>query len=239
MRCRRCGSDLQNNWGYCPRCGARRDADAFDAFGRDLFSQIFSQMRNSFQDFEELEKGMFEKDIEALDLSPWFRRKQEEGKLRPIQGKGFSVHITSGTGIKPKVTIKTYGDVNRERVEKEVYEKFGAKKPEQGIMFEEPEKAAQPPAKRFPFPGIRKKPVPACTEEPKSDIRRIGDKVTVDICLPGVKSGEDVEIRDLESSVEVKALAGDKAYFKILTKPAQFRISGKSFKDGALRLEFS
>jgi hypothetical protein len=39
--------------------------------------------------------------------------------------------------------------------------------------------------------------------------------------------------------VEVKAIARDRAYFKILTKPAQFMLSQKSFKDGTLHLEFS
>ena len=100
-------------------------------------------------------------------------------------------------------------------------------------------KEEQSESRRFPFPGIKKKTLPKSTEEPKADIRRLGNGVSVDISVPGVKSQEDIDIKELESSVEVKAIAGDKAYFKILTKPPQFRLTGKSFKDGQLHLEFS
>jgi len=231
MRCRRCGFGLEGSWSFCPRCGTRKDSDMMDSFGRDLFSQLFSQMKNSFKDMEGFER-MFEKDLEALDLSPWFRHKQgDEERFKPIQGKGFSVHITRGTGMKPKVDIKTYGDVNGEGIEKELYDKFGLEKK---VQLEREKRSP-----RFGFPSITKRSVPKSTEEPKAEVRRIGDKVTVDINMPSVKSPEDVEVKELESSVEVKAMTGDKAYFKILTKPAQFRLAGKSLKDGMLHLEFS
>jgi len=231
MRCRRCGFGLEGSWSFCPRCGTRKDSDMMDSFGRDLFSQLFSQMKNSFKDMEGFER-MFEKDLEALDLSPWFRHKQgDEERFKPIQGKGFSVHITRGTGMKPKVDIKTYGDVNGEGIEKELYDKFGLEKK---VQLEREKRSP-----RFGFPSITKRSVPKSTEEPKAEVRRIGDKVTVDINMPGVKSPEDVEVKELESSVEVKAITGDNAYFKILTKPAQFRLVGKSLKDGMLHLEFS
>lgn len=240
MRCRRCGFELDGGWSFCPKCGARK-GDMMDSFGRDIFSQLFSQMKDSFKDMDNLER-MFDKDLEALDLSPWFRREQpREKRVKPIRGKGFSVHITRGTGMEPKVDIKTYGDVNRERIERELHDKFGVEKKERPV----PVKA--PAGRRFPFPGLKKtgpgssawKPLPKSTEEPKADIRRVGNKVTVDIEMPGVRSGDDVEVKELESSVEVKAMTGDKAYFKILTKPAQFGLTGKSLKDGVLHLEFS
>ena len=57
--------------------------------------------------------------------------------------------------------------------------------------------------------------------------------------IPDVKSEDDIVINELENSVEVRAMAGETAYFKILTKPAQFRLTKKEFKKGKLHLEFA
>jgi HSP20 family molecular chaperone IbpA len=232
MRCRRCGFDLKESWGFCPKCGARK-GDIMDSMGRDIFSQLFNQMKGSFAELDN-----FDKDLEALDLSPWFRRAPDMDKaFRPVQKKGFSVHIKRGTGMKPQVHIKTYGDVNKERIQKELQDRFGVKQREESRA--QTPRIPEKESRRFSFPAIKKKAAPKSTEEPKADVRRIGDKVSVDIMMPGVRSQEDVDVKELESSVEVKAIAGDKAYFKILTKPAQFRLSAKSFRDGQLHLEFS
>ncbi len=54
--------------------------------------------------------------------------------------------------------------------------------------------------------------------------------------LPGVRSWEDIQLTELESSIEVKAYANNKAYFKILKKPENFRITGRKFADERLEL---
>jgi HSP20 family molecular chaperone IbpA len=77
------------------------------------------------------------------------------------------------------------------------------------------------------------------TEEPKTSVARSASNVVVSIQLPGVKSDKDIEVCELENSVEVKALAHDRAYFKILTKPSQFRLAKKRFEKGVLEMEFS
>jgi HSP20 family molecular chaperone IbpA len=80
--------------------------------------------------------------------------------------------------------------------------------------------------------------VPETTEEPKMQVRRTDSKVVVELDMPGVESMGMIDIRELESSIEVKAAAEKKAYFKILTKPAQYRLAGKRFENGRLFLEF-
>jgi hypothetical protein len=240
MKCRRCGSDMKDGWGYCPRCGARKGADEFDSFGRDLFSQMFSRMRSSFKDIDSI-WDMSDKDVEALDLSPWFSQRGREGdKPRgPVKGKGFTVRITSGTGMKPKVDVRTFGGVDKARLEDRLKGSLVVR--QGGVPVRQPAepKDAEKPRRRFGLPSLARKGAPTCTEEPNAEVKRIGDSVNVDICLPGVKSEEDVEIKELESSIEVRAMAGDKAYFKILTKPSQFRLSKSSFGNGNLHLEFS
>jgi HSP20 family molecular chaperone IbpA len=80
-------------------------------------------------------------------------------------------------------------------------------------------------------------PEPRSTEEPECEVRPLEDRVVVEIKLPGVRSEDDIRIKELESSVEVKAMVKDKAYFKILTKPENRRIAGKSFRKGVLKIE--
>jgi hypothetical protein len=59
-----------------------------------------------------------------------------------------------------------------------------------------------------------------------------------ELSVPGVSDPRDVLIKELESSVEVRATAEDKLYFRILKKPAAARISGVSLDGGVLRIRF-
>ncbi|MEM5798763.1 MAG: hypothetical protein QXP39_01815, partial [Candidatus Aenigmatarchaeota archaeon] len=77
------------------------------------------------------------------------------------------------------------------------------------------------------------------TEEPKAEIKRLDSKIVVELDLPNVKSESDISIQELEQSVEIRAIAGKKAYFKIITKPEQFRLVKKRFSNGKLYLEFA
>jgi HSP20 family molecular chaperone IbpA len=232
MRCGRCGLGLEDGWHFCPRCGARK-GDMADSLGRDLFSQLFSHFKDSFKNMEVFD-DMFEKDIEALDLSPWFRNIGQGSRKRgmPVRGKGITVRITSGTGMRPRVDIKTYGDAGQQKIREQAYV-GGAQPVRQGNAQHAAKGDADAKSSIF------RRSIPKNTEEPNAEVRKVGDGVVVDIDMPGVKSQDDVEVSELSSSVEVKALAGDKAYFKILTKPERFRLSGKSFSDGKLHLEFS
>lgn len=53
-------------------------------------------------------------------------------------------------------------------------------------------------------------------KEPKTQIRRIGDKVSYELDVPGVDSIDNISIIRLENGIEVKALGKDKAYSKII-----------------------
>ena len=208
MKCRRCGADVRGDWEFCPRCGAR--------ISGDMFSDMFSRME---RELKEMGK-MFERDFEVFDLSPFFRK--------PLRGRGFSIKITQSSGEKPKVSVKTFGNVNREEIEKEV-RKLGFRDRLKGIK---PKIMEVGQAKGGAHMSEAK-----TTEEPKTCVRRLGDNIVVEVKLPDVKDEGDIEVNSLENSIEVKAMAGDKAYFKILTKPPQTGILRKSFKKGILYLE--
>ena len=221
MKCGNCGHGIEKGWKYCPKCGASP---------RRLFnfSDIFSRMR---KEMDEMAKGIdesFERDIEAFDISPYFKKQPKSS--------GFTIKIVSGTGMKPKVDVRTFGNIDREKIKKQLEENLGYKT--------EPGKAPYPkPIPASPVKEVKQHesrlPEPKITEEPAAEVRKLDSRVVVDMEIPGVKGMEDIEIQEMESSVEVKAMAGDKAYFKILTKPPEFSIVEKKFHEGKLHLEFA
>ncbi len=73
------------------------------------------------------------------------------------------------------------------------------------------------------------------TEEPETKIERNGNRQVIKINLPGVKV-EDIEIKRLEQSIEVKAFTGDKAYFKLIPVPSNASVN-RSFEDDMLKIE--
>ncbi len=241
--CPRCGTKLSSDWNFCPRCGYKK-GEGFCS----LFDNVFSRIR---REMREMDKS-FQKEFEAFDLSPWFKTlsKEELKEIRkqkpPMNRKGFSIRIIRTGGQKPRISVKTYGNVEKEKVMDEIIKQIGSKRQQKKLMFgflkqRTPKEKPSGIFFKKEIPEKREKPLPTprFTEEPKTDIRRLDSRVVVDMDVPGVKSLNDVEIKELENSIEVKAIAGDKAYFKILTKPEQFRITNKEFKDGRLHLEFA
>ncbi len=53
-------------------------------------------------------------------------------------------------------------------------------------------------------------------ETPKTNVRRLADKVVYELEIPGVNSIENVSINHLGNSIEIKATSKTKSYFKII-----------------------
>lgn len=242
MKCPNCGSDTDDRWQYCAKCGSQLRR-------RGFFDQFFSHFGREFEDMEKQMREMdnifkqHERRFEVLDLSPFFRQ--------PSGGRGFQIKIERRTGQDPKVSVQTFGDVKKEDLEEQLKRQLHVRQGQPirisfgpaGAQGTAPRPAVQQrpqarPAERRPAP-VKELPVPKVTEEPKTEVKRIDSRVTVEMELPGVRSLEDIRVTEMPESVEVRAVAGDKGFFKILTKPGQFRVSGKSFRDGKLHLEFS
>jgi len=229
MKCSSCGSGAEKEWRFCPKCGSPARRSFFD------LGSIFSKMRKDMQEMSrEIDRG-FERDIEAVDISPFFR------KPAKARGSGFTIRIVSGTGRKPRVEVKTFGNVDREKIQTQLESQLGYKPKIERPAVERPVPAGmERPEPRKELPAPRKElPAPRRTEEPATEVKRMDSRVVVDMVLPGVESEGDIEISELESSVEVRAAAGDKAYFKILTKPEEFSLAEKRFGKGRLHLEFA
>ncbi len=223
MICRRCGKNVEKGWRFCPNCGSVTEKQ-----GKSLFDDIFSRFRREFNDMDK----MFNKEFEVLDLSPFLRNAGSTGKPR---GAGFTIKITRRNNEKPSVNVRTFGNIDREAVRKRLSE---------GMR---PLAASQPGEKPLPEPASRREAgsrdsshTPAkVTEEPNTQVRSLGTRLVVEMDLEDVSSESDIDVNELESSVEVRARAGEKAYFKIIRKPEHYSVSSKRFEKGKLYLEFS
>ena len=230
MICRRCGKEVEKGWRFCPNCGSVTQRPA-----KSLFDEIFSRFRKEFSSMDS-QFNRLDKEFEVLDLSPFIRQQRNPTLKRGQGGSGFTIKITRRNNEQPRVDVKTFGNVDNNALRKEVNEEMqslGMKSSSNGPL---PEPAKEPPRKRFSreFPGPAR-----FTEEPKTSVRSLGTKLVVSMEMGDVKSEGDIEINELESSVEVRARAGDKAYFKIIKKPEHFSLKSRSFEKGRLSLEFS
>jgi HSP20 family molecular chaperone IbpA len=200
-KCQACGEKVRDDWQYCPYCG------------EELTKREEIKFR-PFSIFEDIDKE-FER-IDKMFGSNLF--KFRKFRIPKMKGGGISITIQSGTGMEPKIDIKTSGEYKE--LEPEIKRKLGIKP-----SVEEVEEARKE--------KIRK--IPKITEEPETKIEKIGNLQRIQIKLPDVKSEDDIEVRSLEQSIEVKAFAGDKAYFKLL--PITGTVIKKEFKDKILKIE--
>ncbi|MEK6945301.1 MAG: hypothetical protein AABW63_00735 [Nanoarchaeota archaeon] len=74
-------------------------------------------------------------------------------------------------------------------------------------------------------------------KEPTTSIRRLANKVVYEIDVPGVESTKDISIVKLENSIEIKAIAKDRAYSKLI--PIDLPIKNFKLDKSKLVLELS
>ncbi|MEM5772642.1 MAG: zinc ribbon domain-containing protein [Candidatus Aenigmatarchaeota archaeon] len=211
-KCPNCGEKIKDEWNFCPYCGeefvkrARTRESSLIPFGEDIFEEIEKE-------FERMDK-MF--GLPSFKFSSF--------KSKPFaRGGGISITIRSGTGMEPKIDVKTSGEFKK--IEPELKRKLGLKSPVEEVEEEAEEEKVEP------------RKIPKVTEEPETQVKNLGDRQIISIKLPGVESEEDIEIKKLEQSLEVKAFAGEKAYFTLLPIPKGSSILEKKFKDGVLNIE--
>jgi len=72
-------------------------------------------------------------------------------------------------------------------------------------------------------------------EEPMARVRRFTNKIVYEIELPGVNDEKKIFINQLQNSIEIKAFAKDKAYFKLI--PVSLPIKSWKFSKSKLVLD--
>ncbi len=204
-RCRNCGEKLVEKHRYCPNCGI--NISGSDVSGRgDLFSVFGKMFREMNSELSDMDKK-FPKNMNKMPRMN-FR----------VPGGGISITITSGTGVKPKVDVKTYGQYN--------------KTPEAMVHRH----AVRHVPHEHRIGGTAQAGEFKTTEEPHTEIKNTGNKQIITIELPGVEKVEDVEIRLLQHSIEVRAFVDDKLYFKLIPVRGS-ALERKEFYNGVLTLQ--
>ena len=72
--------------------------------------------------------------------------------------------------------------------------------------------------------------------EPEGKTRRRGEHTIIHVKLPGVKK-EDIEIQELEESIEIKAFKDSEAYFKQIQVPQSAKILSHHLEGDELIIE--
>lgn len=177
-----------------------------------FFDSVFSRFR---REMEEMNRSS-EKEFETFDISDM---------MRMPGSKGFRIKIVSGSGMQPKVEVQSTGDIDKKELERQLQS--------MGVRIE----MKKPVASKSPSkPKIEPMKMPDITEEPETTVKRAETKVLVEMKLPGVDD-KGLRIQEFESSIEVRAIGKEKAFFKIVTKPENASILRKEFKNGTLILE--
>ena len=160
-----------------------------------------------------------DKDFEMVDrlLDSNFFKNSE---FNVPKTSGISISITSSAGEEPKVEIRTSGECKK--LELEIKKKLGIKPAMQEIE-ERKEK--------------RKPKIPKITEEPETRIQTLENKQLISVKLPDVKNEDNIDVKKLEQSIEVKAFADDKTYFKLIPISPKLKFFGKRFENGILKIE--
>ena len=128
---------------------------------------------------------------------------------------GISISISTSGNRPPEIKVRSFGNV-----------------PE----FSEEEQRIKNKAEKIKFPvSDSKKFAGLPKKEPETTIRRLSNKVVYEIKLPGVKTLKDISIIQLESSIEIKALADKKVFYKII--PINLPINKYNLSEGILTLE--
>ncbi|MBU7025464.1 MAG: zinc ribbon domain-containing protein [Theionarchaea archaeon] len=123
---------------------------------------------------------------------------------------GFSIRITSVEGEKPKVRVNQFGPVKvpiKWVEEENSAEEDSAEEEEESPLF-----------------------IPQKVLEPEGMVQQIGQHTLIRVRLPGVKE-DNISVRKLAESVEIKAYKNDEAYFKQFQVPHTARIISK-YMDG-------
>src|SRR3989344_6720522 len=223
--CKNCGSEANKKWEFCPNCGEelnekarpQKMANPFATFGNiggfAGFDQIFKQM----------EKQMAEMDMAFAESSQDMMRQPRGFKIVNPRGGGISISIIQAGGRPPQVNVKTSGEFRQ--MEPEIKRELGAVEAPISMRARQPALAFENKLSKINE-----------TAEPETEIKKIDGKISYTIRIPDVKKVDDIQIKRLPNSVEIRAVSGNKMYFKLFEAPQNLGIVEKSFKDGTLKI---
>ncbi|MFH1801605.1 MAG: hypothetical protein ABH804_02100 [archaeon] len=209
-QCNRCGKKTSNSHDFCPNCGyslKSKKKEDWGMLGKDDFEN--TQQQDPF----EVLFGSFGGKMLGKMLTGTMKMLEKEMQKEIKKEPPMKTHI--------KVSINGKEiDLNNPYENKKPNKKEEHRVHLNKFSQNEKEKFLKLPKK-----------------EPSTNIRRLADKIIYELKMPGVKSIEDISINQLENSIEVKAVAKNKAYSKII--PINLPIINYFISKGSLILELN
>ncbi|MCX6741989.1 MAG: hypothetical protein NTX24_02320 [Candidatus Pacearchaeota archaeon] len=252
-----CGKKISEKENYCPHCGTpasessrtqKRMKDEEKA-REDMINSVVKDFSKSFG-IPKVMQFPFEHLVKQLtkDVEKQFRETDQELMKSSLLGnidldKMMRVQKFPKNAKKEDVKImqdgKPIGDMQTFNFPGgfSVQIKLGGP-----VQVSEGEKV-QPQIKESSFPSSSRRTMTEeeqskvsklPREEPITRVRRFTNKIVYEIELPGVNDEKKIFINKLQNSIEIKAFAKDKAYFKLI--PVSFLLKSWTFSKGKLVL---
>lgn len=206
-RCKNCNEKIKKSYSFCPSCG----------FQQKNSNEDYGLLGKS--DFEGKEKGNFLGNLsdkmmmKMLGSAMKMLEKEFEKELNPKDQKAS-----------PKLKLMVNG--------KEIFNNSENDQTKKNSKNEN--------LKKLPIEFSKenlKKWTSLNKKEPKTSLKRIDEKILYELEVPGVESIKDISIINLESSIEVRALAEKEAYLKNI--PIDLPLSKYTFFNGKIVLEIN
>jgi HSP20 family molecular chaperone IbpA len=208
--CGRCGRSLKEKYDFCPHCGNALDRkkENLGMLGKDDFFPNDNSNELRFPIGFNMVFNSLMKNLEKQFKAA------EKKPDKPENKKGnISISISTFGDKLPVVKVNSLpsgiGNLETKEVKSKSFDNLSSEK-----------------LKKF-----SKLP----KEEPKTNIRRLSNKVIYEVDLPGVKSAKDISILNLEKGIELKAVSEKKAYLKSI--PITLPILAYKLSKGKLFLE--
>ena len=209
-KCGKCEKKISEKYSFCPYCGNSLGND--ENWGMLGKNDFMVQENSNNLGLPTGINSIFNFLMKNLNKEI---NQMNKGDNKENKKGGISISISSFGGGAPKINMSPIGEnMNHEK--------------------EKREKIKEAPSRKFSDEDIKKFQSLKRTE-PKTEMRRFSEKVVFEISLPGVKTMEDVSITKLENSMELRAIAKTKAYFKLI--PLNLPILNYSLEKGKLILE--
>ncbi len=215
-KCSKCREKVEEGYNFCPYCGNRFETDeenndSWGMLGKNDFFPNEVKMPLGFNAlFNSLMKNL-SKELDGQLSNNYFPLDNS----KKTKKDGISISISTFGNGPAKIKVAPIGNMQKIVPEKEK----DTEKIKQNFFTEEKIKT---------FSKLPR-------EEPKTNIRRLSNMVIYELEIPGVKSAEDISIIKLENSIEIKAIAKNKAYSKII--PINLPIKKYNLSAGKLVLE--
>lgn len=211
--CKHCGEKVNEKSSYCPYCGYYLSKNARkDDFGMLGENDKDENELNIFSDslFGKISGRMVHKMFDGAMkmLEKEMEREMKRNSQQPGQKTNFQLFINGR-----KINID---NINQNAVKEKPQKQITLKKlPQENLKN---------------FSKLKK-------AEAETNVRRFSDKIIYEINMPGVKSEGDISIRKFENSIEIKAVAKDRAYYKLI--PVNLPIINYNISEGKLVLELA